>query len=122
MTDDINISVLFDQGYVMKTHGHAAFRGNNLTPAMQAFNTAMSPERVGAEWTFNKVSQNTAFVDCHKIHKVYLSQVGKVYWLVAILANAHTCLYGSTASTYWMLTPPTLGSYFQNPAYDVLDL
>lgn len=111
-----------DKGYVIKSHSHVAYRGNDLTQELLDSNMAMSSQRVGIEWAFGKISQNTAFVDQYKVHKVQLSQVAKFYWLAAILSNAHTCLYGSGASVYWNVQPPTLGSYFGVPEYDVVSI
>jgi nuclease HARBI1 len=111
-----------DKGYIVKSHGHVAYKGKNLPQPLVDANMAMSPQRIGIEWAFNKISQISAFVDQYKIQRVQLSQVAKYYWLAALLANANTCLYGSNASRYWGVQPPTLGSYFGKPQYDFVDI
>jgi hypothetical protein len=81
-------------------------------------NTVMSPQRVGVEWAFGKISQITAFVDQYRVHSVQVGAVAKVYVLAAILANIHTCLYYGLAASYWQISPPTIGSYCNKPEYD----
>jgi hypothetical protein len=82
-----------DKGYIVKSHGHVAYKGKNLPQPLVDANMAMSPQSIGIEWAFNKISQISAFVDQYKIQRVQLSQVAKYHWLAALLANANTCLY-----------------------------
>ena len=56
------------------------------------------------------------------MQRIEVSQVEKFYYLAALLANDNTCLYGSTASAYWQVQPPTLGSYFGKPEYDFVGI
>ena len=114
----IQFKAYSDKGYANDTHIYAAYRGQNLPLPLRLENYFMSMQRIGIEWAFNKVCMISAFVDSYKVQKVQLSAVGKVYWLAAILANANTRLYGSEASTYWGVKPPTLGSYFGYPEFD----
>jgi hypothetical protein len=103
-----------DKGYIVKSNGHVD-KGKKLPQPLAGANMAMSPQRMGIEWAFNKISQISLFVDQYKIQRVQLSQVAKYYWLAALLANANTSLYGSNASRYWGVQAPTLGSYFGKP-------
>ena len=110
-----------DKGYVSSSHGNVAYRagrGLPLPDELAEANNMMSPQRIGVEWSFQKISQNSALIDQYKIQKIQLSQVASFYYVAAILANAHTCLYMSNASVYWNLAPPTLGNYFNMPEYD----
>ena len=108
-----------DKGYVTSSHGNVAYRGRNLPDELVQANRRMSSQRIGVEWAFGKISQNSAFVDQYKVHKIQLSAVAKVYYAAAILANFHTCLYMSNASVYWNVAPPTLGNYCNQPDYDI---
>ena len=52
--------------------------------------------------------------DFRKNLKVLLQPVGKYYVAGVILANCHTCLYGSTTSSFFNLPPPDLQTYLHN--------
>jgi len=55
----------------------------------------------------------TKFMRVHLQMKIYMCAVGQYYINAVILANTHTCLYGSQASLYFMnCKPPTLENYF----------
>ena len=53
-----------------------------------------------------------SFVEFKRQAKLNLSAVGKVYYICALLENARTCLYGNIVSSFFELSPPTLGEYF----------
>lgn len=72
----------------------------------------MSKVRVEVEWIFADVVNYFKFLDFEKNLKIGLSAVGKMYLSCAIIFNAHTCLYGSTTSTYFGVDPLTLEQYF----------
>lgn len=101
-----------DAAYPLRVHLQGPFKGAALTNEMKNFNTAMSGLRVSVEWLFGDISTYFKFVDFKKNLKIYLSSVGKMYIVSAILRNAHTCLYGNLTSTFFNLSPPTLQEYF----------
>jgi hypothetical protein len=41
--------------------------------------------------------------------------VATVYQVATILANCHTCLYGSPTSEYFGLQPPSVDEYLSPP-------
>ena len=92
----------------------APFRGARLTDDQQEFNSRMSKLRVSVEWGFGKICQLFAFLDFKKNLKILLQPIGKYYLVAAVLANCHTCLYGSQTSTFFGLDPPELEDYLSN--------
>ena len=53
------------------------------------------------------------YMDFAKGMKIQLQPIGMYYDVACILANVHTCLYGSTQSeTFNNIVGPTLGQYF----------
>ena len=97
--------------YPLRPHLHHPYRGQRLTAAEQQHNTEMSRIRQAVEWQFGKVVSLWAFLDYGNNLKLYLSPVGKLYRLVALLTNCHACLYGNQTSQYFGLEPPTLDEY-----------
>jgi hypothetical protein len=108
-----------DKGYVNESHGIAAHRvyghGPALTYAQSKENFIMSKVRISVEWTFGKIVNNNAFVGHWQTQKIQMSAVGKQYFTAALIANCHTCLYGSQSSVYFDILPPKLGEYFNMP-------
>ena len=92
----------------------APFRGIRLTDDQQEFNSRMSKLRVSVEWGFGKICQLFAFLDFKKNLKILLQPIGKYYLVAVVLANCHTCLYGSQTSTFFGLDPPVLEDYLSN--------
>ena len=68
----------------------------------------MSKVRVEVEWIFADVINYFKFLDFKKNLKVGLRAVGEMYLCCAMILNAHTCLYGSTTSTYFGVGKPIL--------------
>lgn len=66
---------------------------------MKSFNAAMSKVRISVEWLFGDISAYFKFVDFKKNLKLYLNSGWKIYIVIAILRNAHTCNYGYQTST-----------------------
>lgn len=56
------------------------------------------------------------FVDFKKNLKLYLQPIGDIFEVAVLLANAHTCLYGSQTSLKFQLSPPKLEEYFSMQA------
>ena len=92
----------------------APFRGVRLTDDQQEFNSRMSKLRVSVEWGFGKICQLFGFLDFKKNLKILLQPIGKYYLVAAVLANSHTCLYGSQTRTFFGLDPPELDDYLSN--------
>lgn len=97
-----------DPAYPLRVQLQGPFKNAILTPQMQAYNTAMSKVRMSVEWLFGDISTYFKFIDFKKNLKLYLSSIGKMYVVCAILRNALTCLYGNQTSSFFDLDPPTL--------------
>lgn len=91
---------------LMRLHG-----GASLTEQQQLFNEGMSTVRQAVEWVIGKVIAEFAFVHFRKNIKIGLQNVGQMYRVVTLLANCHTCLYGSQTSMFFGLRPPLLEEY-----------
>ncbi|KAH7935331.1 hypothetical protein HPB52_006301 [Rhipicephalus sanguineus] len=63
------------------------------------------------EWGFGKVASEFAFVDFHKNQKMSRQRIGRMYRMATLLANCHTCLYGSLVCDYFGVDPPSLDEY-----------
>ena len=103
-----------DPAYGLTRNILAPFRGVRLTDDQQEFNSRMTKLRVSVEWGFGKICQLFAFLDFKKNLKILLQPIGKYYLVAAVLANCHTCLYGSQTSTFFGLDPPELEDYLSN--------
>ena len=101
-----------DPAYPLRVHLQGPFKGAALTPQQEAFNVSMSKVRVSVEWVFGDILEYFSFLDFKKDLKVGLSAIGKMYVICALLRNAHSCVYGSTTSTFFGIEPPSLDSYF----------
>ena len=103
-----------DPAYGLTRDILAPSRGVRLTDDQQEFNSRMSKLRVSVEWGFGKICQFFAFLDFKKNLKILLQPIGKYYLVAAVLANCHTCLYGSQTSIFFGLDPPELEDYLSN--------
>ncbi|KAJ8916944.1 hypothetical protein NQ315_013416, partial [Exocentrus adspersus] len=74
-------------------------------------NTRMNTVRQAVEWEFRKIVSEFAFLDFKKNQKLLLQNLDEMYISATILTNCHTCLYGSQASQYFNVVPPTLQQY-----------
>ena len=101
-----------DPAYPLRLHLQKPYRNVALTPAMQAYNKAMSNARSSVEWLFGDIINYFKFMDFKKNLKIEMSCVGKMYVVCALLRNALTCLNGNQTSHYFELDPPTLQDYF----------
>lgn len=103
-----------DPAYGISHHIISPFKGAYLTEPQKEFNRCMSACRVSVEWGFGKITQYFAFLDFQKNLRILLQPVAKYYAVGALLANCHTCLYGSVTSSFFNLDPPTLEEYLAN--------
>lgn len=87
------------------------FSSINITPAQQAFNVDMARCRMSVEWGFHKITELFPTLSWHRQQKVLENPVSIMYQVGALLANCHTCLYGSPTAAYFAVRPPTLEEY-----------
>ena len=100
-----------DLAYPLRPQLQAPFKNAQLNPQQRAYNKAMSKARIGVEWVFGDIVNLFKFLDFKKNLKLGLSAVGKMYLVCVILMNLHTCMYGSMASSYFNIDPPTVHEY-----------
>ena len=103
-----------DPAYGLSRNILSPYRGMNLSSQENDFNKAMSSVRVSVEWTYGKLVQYFAYLDFKKNQKILLQPIGKYYLVGAILTNCHTCLYGSTTTTFFGVQPASLETYLSN--------
>ncbi|XP_037044424.1 uncharacterized protein LOC119080269 [Bradysia coprophila] len=99
-----------DAGYPLSKELIVPFKGR-LTKKQQTVNKRMSRLRVSVEWGFAKIIQLFPFVDFKKKLRIRHEKVPDFYKVATILANCHTCLYGSQVCQYFEMEPPTLEEY-----------
>jgi hypothetical protein len=103
-----------DPAYPQSQYLSGPYRSEGLDKEEALFNVGMSSTRIANEWGFGKIKLLWAYLDFENGQKVYLNDVQK-YWPVAqILANCHTCLYGSQTATYFKVAPPHMEDYLAN--------
>lgn len=100
-----------DPAYPLTPYIIPPFKGAVLSANQARFNKRMSSVRICVEWGFGKLLNLFAFLDYKKTHKLYLQPIGKYYKVAALLANCHTCLYGSETGSFFGLNPPSLQEY-----------
>ena len=110
--NNMQLCIYGDMGYPLRPQLQTPFRGANITPEQNDYNNAMSKVRTAVEWVFGDILNYYKFMDFKENLKLGLSPIGKMYIICALLTNAHTCLYGSTSSSYFDIAPPTLEEYF----------
>lgn len=108
-----------DPGYPVRSSLIVPFYEANICLEEQEFFMKISPIRESPDWGFRKILQNFAFLDCKKNLKIFLQPIGKFYVVGALVINLHTCLYGSAASKYFEIDPPSIEHYLE---YDALSL
>src|SRR5437764_13851570 len=82
-----------------------------LNFTLRAVNTHMSSLRVSVEHGFGKTSNLWGFNTHGKNMKIGLSPVAGYYMVSILLANIHTCLYGSETGDRYNCHPPTIDVY-----------
>ncbi|XP_064653070.1 uncharacterized protein LOC135503424 [Lineus longissimus] len=100
-----------DPAYPLRDQLIGPFRGAVLTDDQKRFNKRMSSVRESVEWQFGKIVKDFAFLDFEKNLKLYLQPVEKLYIVGALLANCHTCIYGSQTGLFFGMEPPPLEDY-----------
>lgn len=100
-----------DLAYALSAVLQKPFPRRNIDDDRQEYNTRMARCRMAIEWGFNKITQLFPAIAWHHNQRVLDQPVGAVYQVAALLANCHTCLYGSPTSTYFRVQPPSLDEY-----------
>lgn len=111
LTEGHEYVIYGDPAYPLKRLLFKPFGGTCLAPHHKHFNRKMSTVRQAVEWGFAKIANEFAFVDYKKNQKLMLQKVPTQYKAATILANCHTCMYGSQVSAYFDLEPPCLAEY-----------
>ena len=101
-----------DKGYTEMLYIHVAYRGVMLPEQELENDLAKDSRGMSSEFGFGKIVERERYLDFKKGLKIQLQPVAKYYDVACILANAHTCLYGSTQSETFNIVGPTLGQYF----------
>lgn len=100
-----------DPAYPLTPYIIPPFKAAVLSANQARFNKRMSSVRICVEWGFEKLLSLFAFLDYKKKQKLYLQPIGKYYKVAALLANCHTCLYGSETGSFFGLNPQSLQKY-----------
>ena len=115
----VQYAIFADSGYArMGNYVHTPYRRAHPPPteAEKTFNKAMSRARVAIEWSFGKIVNIFAFLSYWRQLKIWLVPVGQYYQLATLMANCHTCLYGSQTTQHFEVAPPSLEEYLHWPA------
>jgi len=62
---------------------------------------------VCVELLFGNICNYFKFIDFKRQRKVHLNAVRKMYFVCALLENAHTCLYGNQVSEMFEIASPS---------------
>jgi hypothetical protein len=109
--DDGNFYVYADAGYNLSRYLQVGFSGANLTREQKDYNYKMSRVRQCVEWSFGKIVNIWKGIDFTTSQRTGTSPVGKYYICAVFLCNIHTCLYGSQASDFYDIKPPSFDEY-----------
>ncbi|XP_029849030.2 uncharacterized protein LOC115331130 [Ixodes scapularis] len=113
LCQDQSYVIYGDPAYPLRRHLLKPYGGATLQQPQVDFNKAMSSVRQAVEWGFGKVVTEFAFVDFKKNQKMLLQRVPQMYKVATLLANCHTCLYGSQVTSYFHVDAPSLEEYLQ---------
>ncbi|XP_075560183.1 uncharacterized protein LOC142592556 [Dermacentor variabilis] len=100
-----------DPAYPLRPLLMRPYAGSSQTETQQRFNSGMSAVHQAVEWGFSKTVGLFAFLDFKKNRNILLQNMPQMYKVGTILANCHTCLYGSKVSMFFGLRPPSLSEY-----------
>ena len=105
-------SVYGDRIFVSTRCVSRAFTGD-VTPQQLHINSCMSAVRIANEWDYGLTSKKFPFINTpNKMKILKHSNVKNYYKIATLLRNANACCYGTEASLYFNLTPPSLSNYF----------
>ena len=102
-----------DAAYAQGPHIMRGLKRNMLhTVLMRELQTVMNRPRTSVEWGFGIVKADWPFVGERRKHRVYLSPVGRIFPLAALLSNCKACHNGGNQiSDYFGAEMPTLEWY-----------
>ena len=63
------------------------------------------------EFHFGDIMYYSRFADLKNNLEIWLSAVGKIYTVSALLRNAMACLHENSTSTFFDINPPTINNY-----------
>ncbi len=114
-SDGRQLAIYGDAAYPVRPWLFAPFPEHNahFNAQKKAFNVAMSPIRTAVEWGFGKLTTYFAFVNFYANLKLHLQPLGHYFQVATLMANCHTCCYGSEVSTYFGILPLSLKNYLQ---------
>ena len=101
-----------DMKYPMRQQLQMPFHGEDLHPAQQAYNTSMASLTKGVQWVFDDINGYLNFMDFKRNAPTEFGAVKKAFIVCAILRNVHTCLYKSTTTDFFGVSPPSIQDYF----------
>lgn len=96
----------------IKSYVNDFYDDNELDELVNLHNAAMKSIRIAIEWNYATTSNIFQYAKNTKKLKLLGSRsVTKIYTVCTLLRNCHVCCYGSQASEYFDVIPPTLRSY-----------
>lgn len=106
------LAIYGDSAYMLGPHIITKYDDLPGMPAHEVhFNTVMNAQRTSIEWAFGKVVTQFSAVDFSRTQRLLNSPVEYHYRVAALLANLHTCCYGSQTSAFFQCLPPTIQQY-----------
>ncbi|XP_075539760.1 uncharacterized protein LOC142574599 [Dermacentor variabilis] len=100
-----------DPAYPLRPLLMRPYAGAALTRQQELFNKQMSTVRQAVEWGFGKTVAEFSFLDFKKNQKLMLQNLGQMYRVGTLLANCHTCIYGSQTGMFFGIRAPELHEY-----------
>jgi hypothetical protein len=102
-----------DSAYAAGPHIMRGLKRNMLhTALMRELQTAMNAPRTSVEWGFGQIIADFPYPTARHRHKIYLSPVGRIWPLAALLSNCKSCYKGGNQiSDYFNATMPSLEWY-----------
>jgi len=102
-----------DSAYAQGPHIMRGLKRNMLhTALMRELQAVLNGPRTSVEWGFGIVKAEWPFICVRRKHRVYLSPVGRIFPLAALLSNCRACHNGGNQiSDYFRATMPSLEWY-----------
>lgn len=85
--------------------------GARLTHEQIRANQRMSSARICVEWGFAKLVSTFKYLEFKRAHQLLSQPLGRIIRVAVLLANCHTCFYGSETTSYFGLLPPRIEEY-----------
>lgn len=99
--------------YSLSIYCMTGFRRTNpqTTPAQREWTRRLNGPRTSVEWCIGKVGTVCAATTDERQQKVGLQNLGMIYSTATLIANCHTCCYGSVCNQYFETFAPSLEEY-----------